>query len=187
MKFSDPYSNIVQMNILPGMQVADFGSGIGFYSLGIAKVLDGKGAVYAIDIQSDHLSKLKKEATHRGYENLEIIHSDLEKLNGSGLLGGTIDRVVVSNVLFQVHDPSVIAKEVYRVLKPSGLVAVIDWVESFNQIGPHANQIHPSLKIIDIFEKAGFEIMTRLDSGSHHYGYIFKRKSIQINSSYGTI
>lgn len=179
MKFSDPFSNIVQMNVLPGMQVADFGSGVGFYSLALAQEVGKQGTVYAIDIQTDHLSKLKREAHHRGYDNIETIHGDLERIGGSGLIQGTIDRIVISNVLFQVDDPSIVAKEALRILKPSGCVAVIDWMESYNQIGPHPDRIILPTQVIQIFESVGFKMVSRLDSGAHHYGYLFKRASIQ--------
>lgn len=178
MKFSDPYANIAQMNILPGMHIADFGSGVGFYSLALAELIGAHGVIYAIDIQTEHLSKLKREAHHRGYRTIEIIQGDLEKPAGSGLIAGTIDRVIISNILFQVDDPYQLALEAKRVLKPSGRVAVIDWVESFNQIGPHPDRILLPKQIIELFEKAGFEMVSRLDTGTHHYGYLFKHKQM---------
>lgn len=177
MKFSDPYTNIKQMHISPGMHVADFGSGVGFYSLALADAVGHTGMVFAIDVQADHLSKLKREALHRGWDNVEVIQGDLEKPAGSGLIGSSVDRIVISNVLFQVQDPFTVATEAMRVIKPSGFVAVIDWTESFNQIGPHKDQILEPEKLIKVFETVGFEVVTRLDSGSHHYGYLFRPKS----------
>lgn len=174
MKFSDPYSNIEQLQVHEGMQVADFGSGVGFYSLVLAKKVGPYGKVYAIDIQGDHLAKLKREAGHRGYTNVEVIQSNLENPDGSGLLSASIDRLVISNLLFQVDDIYMVAEEARRVIKPSGLIAVIDWSESFNQIGPHPDHVVAPNKIRQAFEGSGFDFVSRLDAGSHHYGFIFK-------------
>ncbi len=174
MKFSDPESNIKQMHIAEGMTVADFGCGVGFHSLALAKHVGPKGKIYAIDIQPEHLSKLKAEAAHRGLKNIEIIHGDLEAPAGSGLLKASVDRVIVSNVLFQVDDIFLIAQEAKRVLKSSGMVAVIDWVESFKQIGPHKDRVVNYENVRKAFEATGFEFVSRLDSGSHHYGFLFK-------------
>lgn len=174
MKFSDPESNIKQMDIKEGMSVADFGCGVGFYSLPLAKYVGKKGIVYAIDIQPEHLSKLNAEAVHRGFKNIEIIHGDLESPSGSCLLKASVDRIVVSNVLFQVDDIFLIAEEAKRVLKPSGIVAVIDWVESFKQIGPHKDRVVDHEHVKKAFEATGFQLISRLDSGSHHYGFLFK-------------
>lgn len=174
MKFSDPYSNIEQLRVYEGMHVADFGSSVGFYSLALAKKVGPYGKVYAIDIQGEHLAKLKNEAIHRGCNNIEVIQGNLENPSGSGLLAGSMDRIVISNVLFQVDDMFMIAEEARRVIKPSGLIAVIDWVESFNQIGPHEDHIVSSEEVRKVFEASGFEFVSRLDAGSHHYGFIFK-------------
>lgn len=174
MKFSDPESNIKQMNISAGMNIADFGCGVGFYALSLAKLTGPKGKVYAIDIQSEHLSKLKSEASHRGLKNIEIIHGDLEAPSGSGLIKASVDRVIISNILFQIDDVFAIAEEAKRVLKPSGMVAVIDWAESYKQIGPHKDRIINHTHVKNIFEATGFEFVSRLDSGSHHYGFLFK-------------
>lgn len=162
------------MNIAEGMHVADFGCGVGFYSLALAKRVGPYGYVYAIDIQSDHLQKLKKEAIHRGYKNIETIKGNLEMPGGSGLLAHTVDRVIVSNILFQVDDMFLVAEEAKRILKPSGLVGVIDWTESFKQVGPHPDHVVDPERVKKVFELAGFELVSRLDTGSHHYGFLFK-------------
>lgn len=174
MMFADPESNIKQMGVTKGMSVADFGSGVGFYSLALGRAVGPSGMVYAIDIQPEHLSKLKKEAMHRGWNNIEVIHGDLEMPAGSGLIGSSVDRIIISNVLFQVSDPFVVAEEAKRILKPSGMIAVIDWTESFNQIGPHKDNVIDAEKMIKVFESVGFAVVSRLDAGSHHYGYLFK-------------
>ncbi len=173
-KFSDPESNIKQMNISEGMDVADFGCGVGFYSLALAKRVGPYGHIYAIDIQPEHLSKLKKEAVHRGYDNVEIIRGNLEAPGGSGLLAHSVDRVVISNVLFQVDDMFLVAEEARRIIKPSGLVGVIDWTESFKQVGPHPDHVVDADRIKKVFELTGFQLVSRLDAGSHHYGFLFK-------------
>lgn len=177
MKFSDPYTNIKQMHINKGMHVADFGAGVGFYSLALAQEVGPTGMVYAIDVQADHLTKLKKEAMHRGWSNIDIVHGDLEAPGGSGLMGASIDRIVISNVLFQVEDPFILVREAKRILRPSGMIAVIDWSESYNRVGPDEEMVVDADRIIKMFATEGFEVATALDAGSHHYGYLFKRKS----------
>lgn len=168
------------MDVRPGMSIADFGSGVGFYSLAVAKKVGPEGRVYAIDIHPDYLSKLKKEAIHRHLDNIETIRGDLESPAGSGLLGASVDRVIVSNILFQADDHKAVAIEAKRVLKPSGLAAVIDWSESFNQIGPHRDHIIVGEKVQRVFLEAGFELVSRLDAGSHHYGFLFRIPHVTI-------
>lgn len=174
--FSDPLKNISQMYIGEGMHVADFGAGMGNYTLAIAKKVGEYGRVFAVDVQGEHLSALKNEAKRKKLHNIELIHSDLEQPNGSCLPDNLIDRVVIVNMLFQNEHPEQIAKEAKRILKSKGRVCVIEWIDSFNQIGPHPDHVLPREMAMKVFYDAGFELEKGFDAGSHHYGLLFKNK-----------
>ncbi|MEN9649639.1 MAG: hypothetical protein RL094_606 [Candidatus Parcubacteria bacterium] len=174
--FSDPLKNIAHMYIGEGMHVADFGAGIGHYTLAIAKKVGEYGKVFAIDVQADHLSALKNDAKRKKVHNIELIHSDLEQPNGSCLPDALIDRVVIVNMLFQNEHPEQIAKEAKRILKSKGRVVVIEWIDSYNHIGPHPDHVLQRERAQQIFMQQGFELEKGFDAGSHHYGLLFKNK-----------
>ena len=102
--FSDPIKNIEQCGIQAGMEIADFGSGSGHYSLAAAKALMSTGRVYAIDVNKDLLTKLKNHASREGMYNVEVIWGDLEKPRGTKLRDMSVDLVFLSNILFQLED-----------------------------------------------------------------------------------
>lgn len=171
--FSDPDSVIKQSYVAEGMTVADFGAGIGFYALALAKKVGEYGRVFAIDVLPDHLRKLSNEAARAGLNNLELIQSDLETEKGSGLLTASVDRIIIANILFQADHPEIIVKEAKRILKGNGKVAVIDWIDSFNQVGPHPEHIITKDEARKHFEDAGFHLESFIDAGSHHYGMLY--------------
>jgi ubiquinone/menaquinone biosynthesis C-methylase UbiE len=173
--FSDPVKNVEQCEILPGMDIADFGSGSGFYSLASAKALISTGRVYAIDAQKDLLTKLKNSASREGLYNVEVIWGDIEKPNGTKLREASVDFVFLCNILFQVDDKDGVIKEVKRVLKPAGRVLVVDWVDSFGGIGPSPKMVVKKDKAMTMFEKAGFHMDKDINAGAHHYGLIYKK------------
>ncbi len=172
--FADPYTNIERAKIAEGMTVADFGSGVGYYALAMAEKVGPYGKVYAIDVQDQHLSALSNEASRRGIKNIEIIRGDLESKNGSGLLPASVDRVVMSNMFFQADHPEKIAAEARRVLKGHGKAVVIDWADSYNQIGPHPDHVISPREIEKAFAVNGFILEEVFDAGSHHFGILFK-------------
>src|SRR4051812_46078127 len=102
--FSDPVKNVEKCGIQPGMDIADLGSGSGFYTIAAAKALASTGRVYSIDAQKDLLLKLKNNATREGLYNVEVIWGDIEKENGTKLRESSIDLVFLCNVLFQMAD-----------------------------------------------------------------------------------
>ncbi len=175
--FSDPDSVIKQSYVAEGMTVADFGAGVGFYALALAKKVGEYGRVFAIDVLSDHLRKLVNEAARQGLHNIEVIQSDLETDKGSGLLTASVDRIIIANTLFQTDNPRKLVIEAKRVLKHDGKVAVIDWAESFNQIGPHTDHVVTKDESRKYFEDEGFKLESFIDAGSHHYGLLYTLKS----------
>ncbi len=173
--FSDPVKNVEQCAILPGMEIADLGSGSGYYTIAAAKALMSSGRVYAIDAQKDLLTKLKNSATGQGLYNVEVIWGDIEKPNGTKLRDNSVDFVFLCNVLFQLESKDAIIKEVKRILRPSGRALVVDWADSFGGLGPKPDMIFGKAKAVEIFEKNGFHMDKEISAGAHHYGLIYKK------------
>ena len=173
--FSDPEKNVSSFGLMPGMRVADLGSGSGFYSLAAGKIVGEKGRVYAVDVQKDLLAKLKNDAEKMHIKNIETIWGNVEKPGGSGIQNGFVDAVFVSNILFQTPEKSSLAREAKRILKPKGRVLVVDWTSSFGNMGPAPEHVLVSEKAQEIFEKEGFVLDRRMPVGEHHYGLIFQK------------
>ena len=176
MAFSDPQKNIDQFLLGEGMNVADFGSGPGFHAIEAAKAVGEMGKVYAIDIQKEFLSKLKNDALGQGIGNIDVLWGDLESQGGSKLSDSSVDAVLVVNVLFQVEEKEEFLKEVSRVLKSNGKVLVVDWSGSFSGMGPQGERLVREGRMKELMVGAGFSEEKVIDSGQHHYGYIFRKK-----------
>ena len=172
--FLHPGQTIEALQLIPGMNVADFGAGSGFYAVAVAKVVGDKGKVFAVDVQKELLDRLKNESRRQRLSNVEVVWGDLEKLRGSGLKDATLDAVLITNVLFQVKDKLALAREALRVLKPKGKALVIDWQAS-GGLGPRPETAISVDQAQDIFLQAGFSFEKRISAGAHHYGIIFKK------------
>ncbi len=174
--FSHPRRNIAALGVEPGMSVADFGSGSGIYVLHIAEALENAGHVYAIDIQRDLLKRLKNEAHRRGFKNVEVIWTDLEKAGSSKIADKKLDLVLISNLLFQIENKAAVLKEAWRIVRPNGRLAIIDWRESFGGMGPQKGDVVTKEAAEALAEGAGFTLEREFPAGAHHYGLIFRRK-----------
>lgn len=175
MAFADPTENLKNLNIKEGWKVADFGTGSGFYALGLAKRVGESGRVYAVDVQKDLLSKLKNKAREEHLFNIEVVWADLDKLGGTKLADSFLDAVVISNVLFQSEHKENLAKEAARVLKFGGEAIVIDWSDSYGGLGPHRDHVFTSNKGETLFTNNGFVVVKSFDAGEHHWGLLFKK------------
>jgi ubiquinone/menaquinone biosynthesis C-methylase UbiE len=172
--FAHPPRNVAALRIEHGMRVADFGAGSGAYVLAIAERLEHSGKIYAIDVQQELLRRIKNEAHKRGYKNVEIIWSDLEKPHASKIADRHLDLVLISNLLFQLEDKRAPLLEAWRILKPLGRLAVIDWSESFGGMGPTKKHVFRQEEAKALAVGCGFEFTKAFDAGAHHYGLLFR-------------
>jgi ubiquinone/menaquinone biosynthesis C-methylase UbiE len=173
--FSDPENNINQFGLAPGMQVADFGSGSGFYSMAAARAVAPIGKVFAVDIQKDLLEKLKNGAKQNHLNNIDIIWGDLEHLGGTKLRENSLDAVMVCNLLFQIENKDALCLEAKRILRPNGRVLVIDWAGSFGGIGPLEKDVVTKIRMTDFFQDHGFVLDREIAAGAEHYGLVFRK------------
>ena len=163
--------------IEPGMHVADFGSGAGFFTLEAAREIGARGSVWAVDINPDLLKRVKNHAESERLQNVEIVRGDLEAPRGSGLPDAKVDLVMVTNVLFYIEHKLAFAKEIHRVLKKGGRALVIDWKDSFGGLGPHPDHVITVGAARDLFEKAGFAYLEDVPAGAYHWGFMIRKKS----------
>lgn len=173
--FSDPIKNVEQCGIQTGMEIADFGSGSGHYSIAIARALVSTGKVYAVDINKDLLTRLKNNAVKEGLYNIEVIWGDIDKLGGTKLRDFSVDFVFLCNILFQLESKENVINEMKRILKPGGRVLVVDWADSFGGLGPKFESVVSKLTATNLFEKGGFHFDKEISAGAHHYGLIYKK------------
>jgi len=172
--FAHPRRNVGALGVDPGMSIADFGSGSGAYVLLIAEALANSGHVYAIDVQRDLLRRIKNDAHKRGFKNVEVIWTDLEHPGASKIADRTLDLVLISNLLFQIVDKEAVLSEAWRILRPTGRLAIIDWNESYGGMGPIKQDVVSKEKTLALARSAGFALQREFPAGAHHYGLIFR-------------
>ncbi|MFC1802130.1 class I SAM-dependent methyltransferase [Patescibacteria group bacterium] len=175
MSFSDPVNNIEQLGVNEGVVVADLGAGTGAYSLAVASKVGDDGMVYSVDVQKELLEQIKLSATSQNISNLEIIWGDIEKISGTKLKDLSVDIVIVANILFQVEDKDTVISEIKRILKQKGRVLIVDWVGSFNGLGPQLADVVSEEQAKSLFEKEGFSYERSIMAGDHHYGIILRK------------
>jgi ubiquinone/menaquinone biosynthesis C-methylase UbiE len=105
--------------------VLDVASGTGEPGLTIAAMLTG-GRVVATDLAEGMLEVAKENAAVRGIRNFEVIASDVSKLP---FPDNTFDAISCRMGFMFFPDMLLAAKEMFRVLKADGRIAVTVWSE----------------------------------------------------------
>lgn len=170
--FSEPAANVAKLGLNDGMKVVDLGAGSGFYTFEAAKRVGQSGRVFAVDVQKDLLERIRATGAASGLRNIEVIWGNCEKIGGTKLKDEIANRVIASNILFQLEKPDEFVLEIKRILKPGGKVLIVDWSD-VSALSPKS--LIPSQKARTLFEKSGFKLEQSFSAGDHHYGLIFSR------------
>lgn len=173
-KFIDPQAIVDQLDLKKEMIVADFGSGAGYFTLPIAKKLEGSGTVYALDVISQKLESVASQAKAQGLNNVITRRVNLENKNGSGLEAESVDCVVIKDMLFQNKDKNQIVAEARRILKNGGKVLVVEWDSKNFSIGPAKNLRIYKESILDMAGKNKLRLAKEINAGNFHYGLILE-------------
>jgi ubiquinone/menaquinone biosynthesis C-methylase UbiE len=118
-----PRGNILKdAGIKPGFQVLDFGCGPGGYILPLAQMVGESGKIYALDMNPAAVLTVKSLAADHKLANVQTILSE----GVTGLPDGSIDVVLLYDLFHYLKKPDNILIELYRVLKPDGILSVSD-------------------------------------------------------------
>src|SRR3989338_6587062 len=170
--FTNPVANISELGVYDGMTVADLGAGTGAYTIPLAERVGETGRVYAVEVQKDFLTNIKDAALAHGLKNIEVIWGDIERLGGTKIKDASIDAVIVSNVLFQAEDKAGLLLEAKRILKTGGKLLLVDWKDSFGNLGPIKESVISADASRALCEREGFVLKKDIPAGEHHYGFI---------------
>src|SRR5271156_923860 len=165
-------------HIRPGEVVVDLGSGGGLDVFLASKMVGPQGRAIGIDMTPAMIERAKVNAVAGGYTNVEFYQSTIDRIP---LPDASVDCVISNCVLNLAPDKPAVFREIARVLKPGGRVAVSDIAlkhelpEAVAQsMAAYVGCIAGAIKIGDYKNgllAAGFEHVEIVDSGADLNAY----------------
>ncbi|HSR54245.1 MAG TPA: methyltransferase domain-containing protein, partial [Acidobacteriota bacterium] len=124
----------------------------------------------ATEIDGDLVSVIREKAKSRGLTNLSAV---MGTRTDSGLDEGCCDAVVLRMVYHQFDHPEEMMADIYRSLRPGGLLAVVEWDRS--SFGPHG---YGPEGLAERLARSGFEeveVVKGWIGNAPQYCAVFKR------------
>jgi protein-L-isoaspartate O-methyltransferase len=105
----------------PGERILEVGPGTGYYTLDAAEWVKPDGQVDILDLQQEMLDHTMRRATEAGLANVIPTQSDATAMPYED---ATFDAAYLTTVLGEIPDQDAAFRELTRVLKPGGRLAV---------------------------------------------------------------
>ena len=115
---------IERSEIEEGMTVMELGCGPGLYTTDFARAIGREGKLYAVDLREEMINRLKRKLGKPEYKELSNIETNMANAYELPLQDETIDLVIMVAVLPEIPDKGKALKEIYRVLRPNGILAI---------------------------------------------------------------
>jgi SAM-dependent methyltransferase len=123
--FTRPATELIEAQLGSTVrELLDLGSGIGDPALALARALDGRGRVTALDCQPALLALLTSEAKARMLRNIATVNATMEALPfGSASFDAVVSRLAIHTT----QDAARCLDETLRVLRPGGICLHVVW------------------------------------------------------------
>ncbi len=114
---------ILAPHVREGMTAIDLGSGMGFFSLAMAKLVGDQGKVICVDLQQEMLDALHKRAERAGLAGrIRLQRAAQDDIH----VTGPVDFALAFWMAHEVADVRKFLGQVFSVLNPSGSVLLVE-------------------------------------------------------------
>ncbi len=115
---------LAELNLKPGMVVADIGAGSGYHARRMATAVGATGKVYAVDVQPQMVQLLSAVAREPGLANIKPILSAADDVK---LPMASVDLAIMVDVYHELEFPHDVMASILKALKPGGRVVVVEY------------------------------------------------------------
>jgi predicted methyltransferase len=142
------------LQVKPGHRVADIGSGSGYFSFRLAKVVGPEGRVYAVDTDEKAIDRVRKRKEIEKVEQLNPILGDPNDPH----LPVNLDSVLIVDSYHEFREYNAMMQATFRALKPGGRLVIIDGEAPTGRPRTEYHRLHtiPAEIVREEVERNGF-------------------------------
>lgn len=164
----NPALTLEKIGFLEDQTLCDIGAGTGIFTIPGANITKEK--VYALEISDDMLSIIKDKIMEKGLGNIQLVKV---KDDSFDLPSSSIDLALMVTVLHEIEEKKNLLREVKRILKTEGRLAIIEFHKEKTPMGPPVDHRISKEETIEVLRDAGFREINSFDLGANFYCMVF--------------
>lgn len=160
---------IDKLNIKTGQNIADIGSGGGFFASKFSDKIGNSGKIFCIDINKEFLDFIDNQ----NIAQVQTVFYDGENIN---LSDQSLDLIFMRNVTHHIENRENFFVKLKTKLKPNGKIAIIDYKKGFflSFYSLFGHYIDKQI-LVEEMEKSGFVVDKSFDFIANQHFIIFKQ------------
>lgn len=139
--------------------VADLGAGGGWFTVRLAQRVRPNGHVYAEDIQPQMVQAIERRVQRDGFQ--KEVTTQRGTADDPRLPNGALDAVLIVDAYHEIERPVILLQNVRKSLKPTGVVAIINFKTDGGGPGPDMETRVDSEQVVADATAAGLELRKR--------------------------
>jgi predicted methyltransferase len=172
------------LNLKPGQQIADVGSGPGYFSFRFANIVGSAGHVYSIEMNADHLRYIEEAKVAMGVTNVSTVETDGKSVGLAGIQT-KVDAIFLCSLYHNMYAMSTkperdsFIASIKESLKEGGRLILVDNGLVPPGVLPYHGPYVAKELIVGQLLNYGFELEKQDQYIPQRYLLVFKVKKIQ--------
>jgi predicted methyltransferase len=154
-----PGDIVTALGVGAGSAVADVGAGGGYFTFHLARAVGQRGKVYAVDIDTSALRRLRDTVAKAGLAQVETVRGDTASPR---LAPASVDAALIVNAYHEMSAHQAMLRELHRALKPGGRLVIVEPISEWGRRRSRAeqNEYHliAAAFVVEDLRAAGFDV-----------------------------
>ncbi len=151
--YQKPHEVVHALGLKPGEIIADIGAGSGYFTFHLARHVDDKGKVYAVDVSPDMILHINRRIRELKANNIVTLLADPDD---PLLPDRSVNRFFFSDSWHHIDNQTKYLSLMKKMLKPGGEIVMIDFHKKELPVGPPLQMKIAREDLIKQFDSNGY-------------------------------
>lgn len=166
----NPPGTLARIGIGSTDVICDIGAGSGIFTIPAAGMTENK--IYALEADEEMLKIIRRKAELEKLSNIEPILVEGDRIR---IMDETADLVLMATVLHEIENKKDFLKEVNRILKSDGRIAIIEFFKHETPFGPPVPHRIAREDVDLMMESSGFSASDEFELGDNFYCLVLRK------------